>query len=278
VVKEGKEGLSVGIVEGEAGGYYHGCGAIGSTKFRTYLRSPREYWFRYVSGEDDGEISECQSFGKIAHAVILEKEKYIYPSAPFDRRTKGGKEEYRTFVETSGGANVLEYGDGVTLERMLKHGLGNNPVARKLIDGCDRFETTYRIKHGDEYLQCRPDGLCDDYVVELKTCRRVDSFLSDFWRYGYHIQAAWYNYVIRECGYRPRDFEYIAMEKDGGYEYVVFEYTIEETAKVWENICEPALNAMMKSLKTETYDSSYKNVETIVTPDRYLDGERYFGR
>ncbi|MDR2778828.1 MAG: hypothetical protein LBB16_00885 [Puniceicoccales bacterium] len=55
----------------------------------------------------------------------------------------------------------------------------------------------------DEYLQCRSDGLCDDYMVELKTRRRVNSFVSDFWRYSYHIQAAWYNYMTRECVYRP---------------------------------------------------------------------------
>jgi hypothetical protein len=208
----------------------------------------------------------------------LENEKYVYPPSPIDRRTKAGKEEYNTFVGKSGDANVLEHGDGITLERMLKYGLGNNPIAKKLIAGCENFETTYRVKHGDEYLQCRPDGLCNDYIVELKTCRHIDSFVSDFWKYGYHIQAAWYNYVIRECGYRPRDFEYIALEKDGGYECVVFEYPLEESAKVWENICEPALGAMMKSLKGGNYDSRYKNVETIITPDRYLDGEKYFGK
>jgi hypothetical protein len=48
---DGKEELALGKVEGEDGDYYHGCGAIGSTKFRTYLHSPREYWFRHVSGE-----------------------------------------------------------------------------------------------------------------------------------------------------------------------------------------------------------------------------------
>jgi hypothetical protein len=89
---EGNGELALGMVEGEDGEYYHGCRAIGSTKFRTYLRSPREYWFRYVSGEENGESSESQEFGKVAHAVILEKEKYVYPPTPFDRRTKGGKE------------------------------------------------------------------------------------------------------------------------------------------------------------------------------------------
>jgi hypothetical protein len=273
---EWEKELALGMVDGEDGDYYHGCGAIGSTMFRTYLRSPREYWLRYVSGEWDREASDAQEFGKVAHGVILEKESYVFPRGPIDRRTKAGKEEYQAFLENSGGENVLDHCDGVILERMLKYGLGRNPVARKLIDGCEHFETTYRAKHGDGYLQCRPDGLCSDYIVELKTCRRVDSFVCDFWRYGYHIQAAWYNYVIRECGYRPRDFEYIALEKDGGYECVVFEYPIEETAKVWENICEPALTAMLKSLKTGTYDSSYKNVETITTPERYLEG--CFGR
>jgi hypothetical protein len=66
------------------------------------------------------------------------------------------------------------------------------------------------------------------------------------------------------------------LEKEGGYECVVFEYPIEETVKAWENICEPALNTMMKFLKSENSDSRYKNVETIITPEKYLD--RGFGQ
>jgi hypothetical protein len=47
---KGKKELALGMVEGEEEDYYHGCGAMGSTKFRTYLRSQREYWFRYLKG------------------------------------------------------------------------------------------------------------------------------------------------------------------------------------------------------------------------------------
>jgi hypothetical protein len=261
--------LAVGMVEGEDMDYYHGCGAIGSTEFRTYLNSPREYWFKYVSGEDggsDGNVS--QQFGKIAHAVILENKRFVFPKGAIDRRTKAGKEEYGALEGNNRDAKILDHGDGIALERMIKYGLGNNGAARELLMGCEHRETTYRVKHGKEYLQCRPDGICNDYIIDLKTCRSISSFLGEFWRYGYHIQAAWYNHVLGLLGYPSRDFEYIAVEKEGGYECVVFEYPKEESEKVWDTICEPVFREMMKSLERGKYVSRYKNVETIITPDR----------
>jgi hypothetical protein len=262
--------LPVGKIIGEDISYYHRYGAIGSTMFRQYLASPREYWFRHCSGEWEGnsDDSGALEFGRVAHSVILEGKKYTFPRTKIDRRTKFGNAQYRAFVENNNDCHILDHGDGITLDRMIKYGIGANEVAKKLVGGCESYETTYRAKYGNIYLQCRPDGMAENYIIDLKTCRRVSGFLPEFWKYGYHIQAAWYNFVIGLCEESRRDFEFIVVEKEGGYECVVFEYKREESEKVWEIISAPVLKEMVKSLEGGNFGSMHKTVETITTPER----------
>lgn len=93
----------LGRVCGEDIDYYHHCGAISSTMFRTYLRSPREYWLRYVLGVAGEESpSDALAFGRVAHGVILNGEEYVPLPAGLDRRTKVGREEYDRILCESG--------------------------------------------------------------------------------------------------------------------------------------------------------------------------------
>jgi hypothetical protein len=187
----------LGRVAGEAIGNYHRCGAIGSTMFRVYLNSPREYWLRYVLGESGEEDSGALKFGRIAHGVILEGEEYCVVPDGVDRRTKAGREEYDRLVEESGDRHIVDRSDGAALDRIVKYGIGGNGAAKSMLHGCSEHEVSYRMAYRDVVLQCRPDGIGDRYIVELKTCRSMGGLIGEFFRRGYHIQAAWYNYVLR---------------------------------------------------------------------------------
>jgi hypothetical protein len=67
--------------------------------FRLYLRSPREYWLKYVLGVAGEESpSDALAFGRVAHGVILNGEEYVPLPAGLDRRTKAGREEYERIL------------------------------------------------------------------------------------------------------------------------------------------------------------------------------------
>jgi hypothetical protein len=265
--------LVVGRVEGEDIEYYHHCGAISSTMFRTYLRSPREYWVKYVLGDDVAEEDTAAlKFGRVAHGVILEGDEYVVLADGLDRRTKAGKEEYCRAVAECGNRHLLESCDGATLRKMLEYGIGKNAAAKQLIAGCREYETTYRAQHMGKFVQCRVDGLSNQYAIDLKTCRTVSGLLGDFFRRGYHIQAAWYNWVLGLCGEDPRDFEFIAVSKECGYECTVLEYGVDECKRVWENVCVPVWHAMLRSMDTGVFENKYGDVMAVTTPERMLHG------
>ena len=95
-------GMQVGRIVDEPLEKYHATDAIGSSKFRVFLRSPREYWIKYLSGLDGGDIAtESLRFGRIAHSVIMESEKYDVIPSDINRRTKAGCEESDKLVATT---------------------------------------------------------------------------------------------------------------------------------------------------------------------------------
>ena len=263
--------LPLGKIVGEDIGAYHRSGAIGSTMFRVYLNSPREYWLRYVAKEvEDGDTAALK-FGRIAHGVILEGAGYVVVPEGIDRRTKAGKEEYDRLI-AGGGGHIVDHWDGVTLDRILKYGLGRNEAARELLAGCGEHEVTYRMSYRGKVLQCRPDGIGDKYVVELKTCRSIGGLLGDFFRLGYHIQAAWYNHVLTGCGESARDFEFIGVSKEGGYECTVIEYKWEEAELVWKCLCQRELDRLVDSLASGIFENKHGDVVELSTPERVLEG------
>jgi hypothetical protein len=251
---------------------YHGSGAIGSTMFRVYLNSPREYWLRYVEREVVDADTAALKFGRLAHGVILEGTGYVAVPEGVDRRTKAGKEEYDRLVASGGRSVVVDHCDGATLDRILKYGLGRNAAARELLAGCRDREVTYRMSHRGKVLQCRVDALAEKYAVELKTCRSIGGLLGEFFRMGYHIQAAWYNHVLRGCGEGARDFEFIGVSKEGGYECTVIEHKWEEAERVWKCLCQSGLDRLVDSLTSGVFENKHGDVIELSTPERVLEG------
>lgn len=92
--------------------------------------------------------------------------------------------------------------------------------------GYDRLPLREWLERGDREISCywtdaaggrwkaRPDCLCDDVIVELKTASdiRPNHFMKSRRRFGYDLQAAHYvDGVTRLIGRRPR-FLYVAVE------------------------------------------------------------------
>jgi hypothetical protein len=158
------------------------------------------------------------------------------------------------------------------LQSMVEYGIGRNNAAKELIGGCTEYETTYRAQYSGIVVQCLVDGLAQQYAVELKTCRSIGGMLADFFKRGYHIQAAWYNHVLRLCGEDPRDVEFIAVSKDAGRECTVMEYKIEECERVWTRLCMPGLERMLASIQSGIFENKYGDVMPLTTPEYIFHG------
>ena len=97
---------------------------------------------------------------------------------------------------------------------------------RAAVMGYDRLPLREWLERGDREISCywtddaggrwkaRPDCLCDDVIVELKTASdiRPNHFMKSRRRFGYDLQAAHYvDGVTRLIGQKPR-FLYVAVE------------------------------------------------------------------
>jgi exodeoxyribonuclease VIII len=91
-------------------------------------------------------------------------------------------------------------------------------------------ELTWRAPYFDTTAQARTDWFgkgCSQsagapYIVDLKSCESLERFERDFWRLGYHRQAAFYCMVATDCGVKVQDFFFVAAEKDEPFGVGVF--------------------------------------------------------
>ena len=66
-------------------------------------------------------------------------------------------------------------------------------------------------------LKCRPDLLCDDAIIDVKTTRNLIEFESEIEKYAYHRQAAFYQDAVEQRTGRRLDFWIAACESSPPY-------------------------------------------------------------
>lgn len=204
---------------------YHASGAIGSGAARDFLRSPRLYADR-IAGLRRPE-SSALVFGVAAHCLLLEPEHFsarvvVRPDG-HDGRTKAG----RAWLAENGGRASVSAAEFADLSRMRER---MPDEVRVLFRGCAP-EVTIRT-HVDVDgvslpVQARPDVYRSGCIPDLKTVDSIERAEASIYRYGYHIQAAWYRMVaLRETGAR-HDFRLVFVEKQPPHRWRIYDLDAE---------------------------------------------------
>ena len=87
---------------------YHGDRKFkSSSTLKLFLKDPKEYYKRYISGEPREEIyKSAYDFGSYMHSIILEPEKTDSEFAIFDGATRRGK-AYEEFKSANEGKTII---------------------------------------------------------------------------------------------------------------------------------------------------------------------------
>lgn len=205
--------------------------SVSSGGVRAALRSPRNFFRRYIVGVERDE-TDAMRFGSAAHLAILEPERFkqlyvVQPDfGPLQSSTNRAKRDMWK-LSLPAGSVVLTQGELDRLRWMIDS-LMEHPVAVNLLKGAATEVSGY-FRDPVTGLKCRfrPDVVRMDFgaLPDLKTTKdcTADSFAKDIWNRGYYIQLAFYAFGVEQItGRRPSDPCFIAVENQEPFETEVY--------------------------------------------------------
>ena len=196
---------------------------ISSSDIRRLLRSPAH--FRNPAKME----SAAMAFGTVVHTFVLEPhvaEARYRPRADVDGRTKEGKavRDWEQSLASQQGVQFVsraDYDAAISIATSVRTHLGATSL---LTGGMAEVSGTADNFCGIN-ARIRPDYLCDDRIIDLKTCAdaRPDAFIRSVLNYGYDVQAAYYLDVAEAIDGKKRKFYWVAVEKDTPFAVSVYE-------------------------------------------------------
>ena len=159
--------------------------------------------------------------GTALHTAILEPERFAteYACAPsVNLRTNEGKKTLAAFeADCSGrGMTPLKREDFDTVCLMRDSALAYPTVASLLKNGVAELSLFWRM-HNGLLLKVRPDWLGEfagaPFLLDIKTTDDVLDFGKSVEKFGYHLQAAFYELVMEKVFGLGVDFAFCAISK-----------------------------------------------------------------
>ena len=169
------------------------------------------------------EPTPAMLLGSAIHAKVLEPKKFddeFLLIEKLDLRYNADKEKKKEYEAS--GKILIQPKDGELIDNVYDSVL-SNPFAAQYLAG--DIELSHYTTFMDVKVKVRPDVKGKDFISDLKTCQDNSprAFRSDVFKYGYHIQAAFYCMVL---GYPVESFKFIAVETNHPYTTEV--YTLSE--------------------------------------------------
>ncbi|NIY47315.1 PD-(D/E)XK nuclease-like domain-containing protein [Cedecea colo] len=223
---------------------YHKDESIGSTTIKAISVSPANLYFNPFKGSKSAQI------GTAIHAALLEptvfeKEFLLKP----DISTRASK-EYKTLAADSDPEKILIGNEVDTINRMIESAQLNNDfidyLSTKGRSEVSMFATcpTTGLK-----LKCRFDRLSDShpYPLDVKSCRDATQrgFSQAFGQYHYHVQAAFYLYVLKlVTGRELNQFAFFAIENTAPFKNCMY-YIGEDSLELGRKVMFEAMDMLL---------------------------------
>jgi len=182
----------------------------------------------YLNGSPIKE-TDSMRLGTAVHARILEPELFddeIAVMPDLNLRTKDGRTERDAFVERNKEKTVIRQEDMHTIHAIYEN-FKHHILAPELVKGMIEY-SHYGVEDGIE-IRCRPDVYNPEtkVIADVKTTQdnSPKAFRGDIYKYGYHIQAAFYCSALSNITgemYSPLNFRFIAVETNHPYSCEVY--------------------------------------------------------
>lgn len=190
-----------------------------------------------------------QEYAVFNDAELVLKIKQDRPSISVPSMTKEYKQARKQFEQENEGKQIVSLDDYNTLSIMRDNAFKHPEVTSIMqlaqnIEVEQSYRRDVRVEHEQTNIlvKARPDMIVDmgdmGYkMIDWKSCRDASpkGFRSDFFRYRYDVQAVVYCDVV---GIDPRDFLFVALEKEAPYLCAVYGMTdevIEVASRDYEN-------------------------------------------
>lgn len=196
------------VLWGLDNGIYHVADGYSSTQIRLAHRGGIAALDWYKNAPRKSEGSPALILGTALHAAILEPERFAteYACAPsVNLRTNEGKERLAAFEADCAerGMTPLKREDFDTVCLMLENGVAE-------------LSLFWRMENG-LLLKVRPDWLGEfagaPFLLDIKTTDDVLDFGKSVEKFGYHLQAAFYEFVMEKVFGLGVDFAFCAISK-----------------------------------------------------------------
>jgi exodeoxyribonuclease VIII len=183
----------------------------------------------------DFKSTPSMAFGTAVHTAIYEpsdfhKEYHIIPK--IDRRTKAGKELYTQHIEEAKEKIILDEEDHQRILTILEN-LAKSE-AKEYVQG--EMELSHYTEFEGIKVRVRPDCVnkVAGFISDVKTCQDNSprAFLSDIYKFKYHVQAAFYMDMLG-----VNKFVFIAIETNAPYSienYVLSDELLEKGRKKYK--------------------------------------------
>ena len=192
--------------------------ALDQTSLKLFEKSPA----KMMAALDNPVEKDAYTLGSLIHAYVLGTDTSLY-TVKADGRTKAGKASNKMAVDS--GMTLITEEDKLLAEHMADatsqyfEGIPGKPEQAI-------FETINGVACKGKY-DWLPDGPDADGVLRIRDYKTIGVDASEFpyhaWKYGYHVQAAFYMALLRANGYQGfLGFEFVVQEKTAPYDYMVY--------------------------------------------------------
>jgi len=242
---------------------YHKKPAVSRSQLMELQKSPKKYWWKYLSGEAEEEKSDALDLGTAFHTLILEPSDFgktiaivpddiknpttaqINAKEPKTDSTRLLLEWWDNFIEQNENKIMLRQKDINNLQRMAKS-IREEPAAQIILGQKGIIEPSVFWTDEETGLQIksRPDFITADgkICVDVKTTKSVglDDFQKSIVNYGYDLQAFMCMEACRRYfGYSPEAFIFVVCEKDEPHDtafYLADEYVLRRGEMLYRNL------------------------------------------
>ena len=274
-----KYGLHHGVPEAE----YRAWNAVSQSELKDVLRSPAICKYKR---DNPPEPTAVMKLGTAVHCAILQPGRFETDFAcepSVDKRTKAGKELLAVFEEDNAGKTAVSFHDWLLCGDLAKAVHKNQAAADLLYDDEGKAEASALWQDPITGLDCKARfdwltngrkanvrGVRGSFIItDLKTCEDASpgGFSRQLWRYGYHIQAAFYlaGYSILHPDESVPEFVIIAVEKKPPHLVAVYR-VLDQALMLGQDEYENAMTTYKKSLITGEWPGYSDEIEPLDVP------------
>lgn len=244
---------------------YFSIPAVSASQIKAYDKGA--YWFwkssPYNPERVQEEDSDAMIFGKLAHCLLLEPDKF---ETEFEVTDFGKSRKNKAYLEfKASSTKTLVSPDEYQHAKLMVEEVGKHPLASAIVDGATAEMPYFWIDDETKlYCKCKIDAIKRTkngiVVIDYKTSSDIQGVLNWPQKLQYPLQADFYcRAVEKKYGEKPCEFVFIIQSNKPGEEDVIAVANVEyDTSITAHDIVDHHMRAIKERLDTwnETHDKS----------------------